>query len=61
MALMVVGSIYAISESDLKKIMPNIPSSKVSSYTGYLNQAMASGSIDTCCVQAGKYAYLPLE
>ncbi|KAG2393503.1 hypothetical protein C9374_007034 [Naegleria lovaniensis] len=50
-----------INSSQLKQIMPNLPKSKVAQYTQLVNDAMAEGSIDTCCSISAFLAQLAHE
>ena len=51
----------SISVDALRRIMPNLSSSKANQYIGYLNSALAAGNINTCCRKSAFLAQLAHE
>ena len=51
----------SLTAAGLRTVMPNLSSSKANQYIGYLNDAMASGSVNTCCRMSAFLAQLAHE
>ena len=57
----VASGIEALSEDELKSIMPRVPATKASSFAALLTTEMNGGAIETCCRQAAFLAQVAYE